>query len=391
MRALRSPCSGVPHDTAAAYATLATHAGSLLDAMASSRLPLPSDERDAVLRFVERARSIRTSSDVRTTFQLGTDRETSDESVDLSLTQAATPDGQSGVRARHGHFSASALNAYAECPRKWFYRYVCSAVDDPGSSAATYGTAFHLALEEFHEEFAHPDPSDEAAMRSKIVIYVNTAFDRYRSDFTYAVEAELHRRRAQRTAQRYVDWLVAEAKRAPFTVIGRELPTELDLDGFAFVGYIDRLDRDDATGATGIFDYKTGSIATTASEYRDSVRNFEDFQLPFYYWARTAAGDRVTRLALIPLKDALLDVRPVSLEVVPIAPPDTKRNLSTSGTIGINELERARTRMIEICTALTSGTTTHFTVASDPGACTYCAYKNACIDRPFDEREAFGR
>lgn len=391
IRALRSPYSGVPHDTAAAYATLGTHAGSLLDAMQSSRLPLPNDEREAVLRFVERARSVTTAGDIRAAFGLNAERGQIGGPATLTLAAAASPDAQSGVRARYGHFSASALNAYAECPRKWYYRYVCSAVDDPGSSAATYGTAFHLALEEFHEEFAHPDPADEAVMRTKIAVYVNTAFERYRSDFTYAVEAELHRRRAQRTAQRYIDWLVAEARRAPFTVIGRELQTDLDLEGFAFVGYIDRLDRDDATGATGIFDYKTGSIATTAAEYRDSVRNFEDFQLPFYYWARSAAGDRVTRLALIPLKDALLDVRPVSLEVVPVATPDLKRSVSPTGTIGVNELERARARMIEICGELTSGKTSAFPVATDPSACTYCAYKSACIDRPFDERESFGR
>ena len=85
--------------------------------------------------------------------------------------------------------------------------------------------------------------------------------------------------------------------------------------GRAFVGFIDRLDRDERTGDIGVVDYKTGSIATSAAEYGEKVRRFRDFQLPFYYWARTAAGDRVTKLVLIPLKDALLDVRPVVLEV----------------------------------------------------------------------------
>ena len=61
-----------------------------------------------------------------------------------------------GVRARQTHFSASALNAYAECARKWYYRYVCAAVEDAPSSASTYGTAFHAALEDFHGEFPQP-------------------------------------------------------------------------------------------------------------------------------------------------------------------------------------------------------------------------------------------
>jgi len=391
IRALRSPYSGVPYDAAAAYATLAKRAGPLLDAIAASRLALPAAERDALLRFSERVRATREETDVRALFGIVAAGAHADEFAELHLADGVDRDAPTGVRARQSHFSASSLNAYADCARKWYYRYVCSAVEDPGSSASTYGTAFHAALEDFHGEFPRPDPSLEATMRTKIVGYVNWAFERYRDDFDTAVEVELHKRRAQRTAQRYIDWVVAAAKRAPFTVIGREEGAELDLEGFPFVGYIDRLDRDDATGGVSIFDYKTGSIATTAAEYSEDVRTFADFQLPFYYWARTAAGDHVTTLALIPLKDALLDVRPVSLEVVPVATPQPKRSGSPSGTIGVGDLERARTRMVEICRELTSGSRESFPVASDPEACTYCAYKDACIDRPLADREKFGR
>jgi len=392
VRALRSPYSGVPHDAAAAYAKLALRAGPLLEAIAASRIPLPPSDREALLRFSERVRALRDDADIPRLFDLGSFVQVaSAEEFTLELRGPVAAEERSGVRARKHHFSASALNAYADCARKWYYRYVCSAVEDAGSSASTYGTAFHAALEDFHGEFSHPEAALEAQMRAKITGYVNWAFERYRRDFDTVVEVELHKRRAQRTAQRYVDWLLAEAKRAPFTVIGREESAELDLEGFAFVGYIDRLDRDDATGSISIFDYKTGSIATSAADYRADVRNFADFQLPFYYWARTAAGDRVSRIALIPLKDALIDVQPVSLEVVALAPPDTKRNGAKSGTIGVNELEAARARMIEICRTLSSGKTTHFAVATDPDACTFCSYKDACIDRPHDDREHFGR
>jgi RecB family exonuclease len=391
IRALRSPYSRVPHDTAAAYATLAERAGPLLDAILASRLALPADERDVVLRFAERVKSVREDTDIRALFNIVDPGAAKEEPATLRLGDAVAAVAPAGVRARQGHFSASSLNAYADCARKWYYRYVCSAVEDPGSSASTYGTAFHAALEDFHGEYPHPEPAFEIAMRARIVGDINWAFERYRGDFDTAVEVELHKRRAQRTAQRYIDWIVAEAKRAPFTVFGREQGAELELEGFPFVGYIDRLDRDDATGAVSIFDYKTGSIATSAAEYIDDVRKFADFQLPFYYWARTAAGDRVSRLALIPLKDALLDVRPVALEVVPVATPQAKRSSSPTGTIGVADLERARARMIDICRELTSGERTSFPVASDPEACTFCAYKNACIDRPFAEREKFGR
>jgi RecB family exonuclease len=307
------------------------------------------------------------------------------------LADTIEPEERAGVSARQKHFSASSLNAYAECSRKWFYRYACAAIEDRGSSASAYGTAFHLALEDFHGEFPRPRALDETAMRRRVAECVTWAFERNRDGFETPVEFELQRRRAQRTAQRYVDWLLAQEKRAPFEVIGREVAVELDLGGYPFVGFIDRLDRDERSGGIGVVDYKTGSIATSAAEYRDKIRRFRDFQLPFYYWARTAAGDRVTRLALLPLKDALLDVRPIVLEVVPSTATESKRSDAPDGTIAISDLERARTRMIELSAELVSGAVTQFAVAEDPAACTYCAYATACAHKPPAAPERFAR
>ena len=274
------------------------------------------------------------------------------------------------------HFSASALNAYTECSRKWFYRYACAAVEDPGSSASAYGTAFHLALEDFHGDFPRPRGADRLAMRNRVRECVTWAFERNRDGFATRVEFELQVRRAQRTAQRYVDWLLAQELEAPFEVLGREVSAELDLDGRAFVGFIDRLDRDERTGTVGVVDYKTGSIATSAAEYCEKVRRFRDFQLPFYYWARTAAGDRVSKLVLIPLKDALLDVRPVVLEV--------------GKTIKLDDLERSREKMIELSTLLASGEIRRFEPTKNAAACTYCAYQTACANKPPAEAQRFG-
>jgi RecB family exonuclease len=294
------------------------------------------------------------------------------------------------VRRRHGHFSASSLGSFAECERRWFYRYVCSAVEDRGSSASFYGSAFHWALERFHEEFPRADSAPPDLLERKLDALLGASFDRYRSGFATNVEYELQRRRAKRTGRRYLAWFLERGRQHPFTVVGTETAVELELGGYHFVGYIDRLDRDDATNAVTVVDYKTGTIAESAEEYRGKVARFLDFQLPFYYWARTAAGDRVTRLSLVPLKDALRDVRPVELEVVPIAAPRSYGDALT-GTIGIDELERARAKMIELAATLASGPIEHFAVTTDPDACTYCAYVDACRDRPLLREDRFGR
>jgi len=403
-RMLRSPFSGVPHEIGCAYVALSSREGPLLDLMARERLAAGSGTRETILAFTASLRELAElpvqSSDadreafVIERFELGEEfahePQRVAEACEFVLSDPLVPETGSGVRTNNPRFSASQLNTYVECARKWFYRYLCAAVEDKGSSASYYGTAFHAALEDLHAEYPQPAQADAKDMDRKLQGYINAAFDRHRNNFETPVEHELQVRRARRTAHKYVEWLVAESRRAPFTVIGCELPAELQLDGFDFIGYIDRLDSEDATGAVAVIDYKTGSIAASAAEYREKVRQFRDFQLPFYYWARTAQGDRVSRLALVPLKDALLDVRPISLEVVPV-PREPARSQSPTGVIPIVELERARGRMIEICRELTCGQSTKFEVTTDPEACRYCAYVLSCANRPYPAEDRFGR
>jgi len=305
---------------------------------------------------------------------------------------AVVPEPQTPVTARRATFSASSLNAFAECERKWFYRYVCSAVEDRGSSASFYGIAFHAALEEFHAKHTRFDCGTPAALEGFLDYCIVSSFDRHRTRFDAPVEFELQKRRARRTAKRYLAWLFERARKAPFEVVGCETSTDVELGGYRFIGFIDRLDRDDASGTVTVVDYKTGAIAKSANEYLADVLAFTEFQLPFYYWARTAAGDRVTRLALVPLKDALLDVEPIELTVTPgrAAQNGRSRN-ATTASIAVADLERARERMIEIAAMLAVPSIAHYAVATDPDACRYCAYKDACRDRPLVAEERFGR
>ncbi len=401
LRLFRSRHSGVAHDVAAAYVVVASRDDGLRAAIARGRLALPAPDRDTVIAFaraLDRLRDAAQSDDdtvetlIHETFGLNISESHAYElPTDIALTEPADVEPSTPVRATQARFSASALNAYVECPRKWFYRYACGAIEDAGSSASFYGTAFHLALEWFHETFERPSPADETHMRDAIPGFVERAFAAHRDDFETRVEYTLQLRRAQRTAQQYVTWLIERARRTPFTVIGRELPIAMQIEGFDFIGYIDRLDRDER-GMVSVIDYKTGSIATSAAEYRDEVRSFSDFQLPFYYWAREAAGDRVSTLALVPLKDSLLDVRPVELEVLPFAREEgRKRDASPYGTISVSDLERSRAKMVQICRELTDGSLSRFPVTSDPSVCTYCAYATACNDRPAPAEEKFGR
>jgi RecB family exonuclease len=363
---LRSPLCGLPTEEAGTIAVLAARGN--------------KQAREALLRFMA---AIPDAAE----YEPLPPPQAADE---FALVEPVQAEPASGVSTQKPRFSASQLNTYVECARKWYYRYLCAAIEDRGSSASFYGTAFHAALEDLHREYPRPAAVSARELDLKLQGYINTAFDRRRGLFETPVEFELQRRRAIRTAHKYVEWLAAEAQRAPFTVLGCEIEAAMEIDGYDFIGYIDRLDQDERTGTVSVIDYKTGSIAMSAAEYRDKVRQFADFQLPFYYWARTEAGDRVSRLALVPLKDALLDVRPIVLEVVPV-PAEAARSRSPIGVIPIAELERARDRMLELCAELTAGKTHTFAATDDPGACLYCVYKLACSGRPYPEDERFGR
>ncbi|MBV8727550.1 MAG: PD-(D/E)XK nuclease family protein [Candidatus Eremiobacteraeota bacterium] len=396
-RIFRSVYSGVAHDVAAAILTVANPNEKLADSIASGRVVLSASDREAVTQFLHRLSELRTQSRddaLHRIFDLpkvnGAASAANGRTEAPHFRTAAPPEPASPITAAPSHFSASSLNMLAECHRKWFYRYLCAAIEDEGSSASWYGIIFHGALEELHNEFPHPGDVPAKTLRSKLQGFLNTSFDHHRAHFETQIEFELQRRRAQRTAIRYVEWLSAQAAAAPFTVVGCELEVELDLEGFSFIGYIDRLDRDDRTAAISVIDYKTGAIATTAEEYRDRIKQFKEFQLPFYYWARTAQGDRVTRLALVPLKDALGEVAPVSLEVVPLA-IDAPRSNSPHGRISIQELERARARMIALCREVTSGALERFAETTDAAACRYCAYEIACVGRPYPLEDHFAR
>ncbi len=82
-------------------------------------------------------------------------------------------------------------------------------------------------------------------------------------------------------------------------------------------------------------------------------------------------------------------MRPIVLEVTP-RPGAAARERDARGPIGIDELERARARMIELSATLAQGETAHFEVTDDASACTYCAYATACASKPPPVPQRFG-
>jgi len=298
-------------------------------------------------------------------------------------------DQQEPFAASRPYFSASQLNTFANCPRQYFFRYLCGAVEDDGTYFTRYGTLVHRALERFHEEYRRPHEGDPVTMEQRLLTLIDDVFRANAKEFTWAVQAELGRIKARKVARHYVRWLVARARREPFETVAIEGRQLLDLEGFSFVGYIDRLDRSLQSGEITIIDYKTGNVAESAYAYREKVRAGADFQLPFYYWARRAQGDRVASLALVQLKDPRLPVEPLEVRIVAEAPAhaDVRSKL---GVVTESELERSRSAMIDLCERITKTGITRYDVGDDP-PCDYCVYAGACRERPAPGAAEFAR
>ena len=291
-------------------------------------------------------------------------------------------------------FSASRLNGYVKCPRRWFFEYLCDAVEDEGSAAATYGKVFHEALEALHRVVRTPGDWSGNAILERLHAELDLAFERNREEFATPLEFEVSRLKARSVAAHYARWLRAEAEDQPMRIEAVESLQRWSMGGHEFVGFIDRIDRPVDGGPITIYDYKTGRIAEDPHEYVEQIRRGEEAQLALYYAVRRLRGDRIGRLALVSLRDPRDPVWVLALDVagddgapeVPRAP----RSGVVQGTCSPADMETSIAALLARAEMLTQRGVAHFEAGVDP-PCMHCAYARACRERPDEAERAFAR
>lgn len=303
------------------------------------------------------------------------------------------PDADSAVISPGMTFSASRLNGFVKCPRRFFFQYLCEAVEDPGSIHATYGRVVHDALEMLHREIRMPARHEPAFILERMLRALDAAFGVARADFASQLEYESSRWRARRMAEQYVRWLVAEAKRAPMEIAAVEVFERRQLGDHDFVGYIDRLDRPEGGGPVTIYDYKTGRIESDAGSYLDKVRAGEEAQLALYYAMRRAAGDDIKRIALVSIRDPKDDVWILALDLVAdgAEPARVQREDGVvRATCSPADLDASLAALLKRCDLLARDGVLRFVTGDDP-PCGFCEYARACRERPLEGERAFAR
>ncbi len=291
-------------------------------------------------------------------------------------------------------FSASRLNAYVKCPRRWFFDYLCQVLEDPGSLHTAYGRVVHEALEALHQKIRVPGRHDTSVMHERLLRELDAAFGRSRDAFDSQLEYEVSRMRARRMAEQYVRWLATESSRAPMEIVHVELLQRLRHGGHDFIGYIDRIDRPVGGGPSTILDYKTGRIDADADDYLAKIRRGDEAQLALYHAMREAGGDEVARIALVSVRDPRDNVWILAIDIVadeteqvtPLEPIEGVLRARCSRA----DLQASLAALVVRCNRLTVEGQDHFPAGDDP-PCNFCAYARACRERPDDGERIFAR
>jgi len=291
-------------------------------------------------------------------------------------------------------FSASRLNAYVKCPRRFFFDYLCQVLEDTGSLHATYGRVMHDALEQLHQDVRFPNRQEPPQILDRLLHALDAAFGAARADFASQLEYETSRWRARRMAEQYVRWLSAESNRAPVEIAGVEIFERRRFGAHDFIGYIDRIDKPLGGGPVTIYDYKTGRIDSDARAYLAKIRAGDEAQLALYYAMRRAAGDRIARIALVSLRDPRDDVWILALDLLPDGLAESESAPVVDGVLRAScsrdDLDASLAALLQRCDLLTGAGMEHFNAGEDP-PCNYCAYARACRDRPLEGERAFAR
>lgn len=198
-------------------------------------------------------------------------------------------------------FTASALQAYLECPRRFFFKHVLR-VRDPREAAdpsLALGRALHACLEALHADgspWAHGVRPPPAAL--------DELWERH-GEPELAYLGPLARAGRRALARQSLDWYVAAVYEHGQVPFGErplvEAGFEFACAGFRCAGRFDRVVETPDGQGTWIIDYKTTSTTRSSENLLEQVLPEEgglarEIQMPFYLLAaRHLASLRVRR------------------------------------------------------------------------------------------------
>ena len=173
-------------------------------------------------------------------------------------------------KIRSGNLSASTLQSYLACPAKFYYQVVegLKAADEVSESldAGMLGNVFHHVMQTLYSAkpvIAKADITsmldDQARLKTLIREAILKEMNSFEVTGRNLVLENILFGYVEETLKHDLS-LLEEAHSDGFHILGLERFVETEIDGFKFVGYIDRLDSY-KPGEVRIVDYKTGHVS----------------------------------------------------------------------------------------------------------------------------------
>ena len=191
--------------------------------------------------------------------------------------EISTPDDESQIPKteedlrilREKYLSASALQSYLDCPARFYYHSVRGLKEQEEVAEALeandIGNVFHKTMQALYET---PDQQVSRAyleallkdgrVRETVRHYMLEALHSFELSGRNILFEDLVCSYVRKTIERDLEQLAA-AGQDSITILDLEQPRQLEIGGFRFVGFIDRLDSI-VPGEVRVVDYKTGKV-----------------------------------------------------------------------------------------------------------------------------------
>ncbi|MBO4624039.1 MAG: PD-(D/E)XK nuclease family protein [Bacteroidales bacterium] len=192
--------------------------------------------------------------------------------------EGAIPKTQEHVdKVRAGLLSASTLQSYLACPAKFYYQVVegLKAADEVSESldAGMLGNVFHHVMQKLYTPYVISSEVEKSLLTRADLEAMRKDTARIRKliraevlDQMHSIEVTGRNLVLENILQGYVEetlshdlQLLQEAGSEGFTIIGLEQKVFCEINGFRFIGFVDRLDSY-KPGEVRIVDYKTGKV-----------------------------------------------------------------------------------------------------------------------------------